>query len=91
MNGQYCMWDCYRGSEDFRNGQQSYRIGFAVSDDGLQWTRRDNEAGISVSSQGWDEHMTAYPEIARLRNKTIMLYNGNMFGAGGFGYAELID
>lgn len=89
MNDRYCMWYCYRGSEDFRDGNQSYRIGFAESADGMKWTRKDADAGIGLSESGWDSSMIAYPEIVRLKDKIIMLYNGNHFGTEGFGYAEL--
>lgn len=90
MNDLYHMWYCYRGSEDFRDGKQSYRIGYAVSEDAVSWKRMDDKAGITVSEEGWDSLMMAYPEIIRIDNKIIMLYNGNHFGADGFGYAELI-
>lgn len=90
INGLYHMWYCYRGSEDFRDGKQSYRIGYAQSDNARDWVRKDHEAGIEVSENGWDSMMIAYPEVVRIGNKIIMLYNGNQFGTEGFGYAELI-
>ncbi|HTF05138.1 MAG TPA: hypothetical protein VK826_14015 [Bacteroidia bacterium] len=90
MNGTYHMWYCYRGSEDFRNGKQSYRIGYAQSKDATNWERMDDQSGIDVSASGWDSMMIAYPEIVRINDRMIMLYNGNHFGMEGFGYAELI-
>lgn len=83
------MWFCYRGSKDFRDGQDSYRIGYAWSEDLKVWTRNDQISGIDVSPSGWDSKMIAYPAVARVRDRVIMFYNGNNFGAYGFGYAEL--
>lgn len=89
IDGKWHMWFCYRGNEDFRDGGESYRIGYAWSMDLEHWTRDDDEAGISVSSEGWDSKMTAYPCVARVRDKVLMFYSGNGFGRAGFGYAEL--
>ena len=65
-----------------------YRIGYATSDDGIAWTRRDDEAGIDVSEDGWDSLMVAYPHVVEHESRRYMLYNGNGFGASGFGWAE---
>lgn len=86
--GHYHMWFCYRGSEDFRDGKDSYRIGYAWSKNLLEWNREDRLAGISVSDTGWDSTMMAYPCVIEVGNETLMLYNGNGFGASGFGYAS---
>lgn len=87
-NNTWHMWFCYRGSSDFRNGTESYRIGYAHSDNLEQWTRDDAQAGIDVSDSGWDSLMIAYPYVIRQDNKLLMFYNGNGFGAEGMGYAE---
>jgi predicted GH43/DUF377 family glycosyl hydrolase len=87
-DGKYQMWFCFRGSEDFRGGKDSYRIGYASSDDLLDWTREDGRAGIDVSATGWDSEMITYPCIVAVDEKYLMFYNGNGFGAAGFGYAE---
>ena len=47
------MWYSYRGD--------AYRIGYAESVDGLEWERKDEEAGIDVSADGWDSEMIEYP------------------------------
>jgi hypothetical protein len=83
------MWYCFRGSYGFREGGDTYRIGYAVSQDLMNWERRDDAAGISVSSQGWDDQMIAYPAVIRVRDSYYMFYNGNSFGKEGFGYAKL--
>ncbi len=82
------MWFCYRGSHDFRRGDDAYRIGYAYSDDMRHWLR-DDAAGISPSASGWDAEMVAYPALASVEGHTLLFYNGNDFGAEGFGYAVL--
>jgi len=86
---QYHMWYCYRGSRDFRDGRESYRIGYAVSDDIVNWRRCDQASGISPSDEGWDSLMMAYPNVVRIQDEWVMFYNGNSFGKEGFGYAVL--
>jgi hypothetical protein len=68
---------------------KGFRLGFATSPDGRQWTRRDDEMGISPSASGWDSEMLAYPAVVTTAGKTYLFYNGNDYGREGFGYAEL--
>jgi sucrose-6-phosphate hydrolase SacC (GH32 family) len=85
----YDMWFCFRGSHDFRDGEDAYRIGYAFSKDLINWQRKDEEAGIDASPGGWDDRMIAYPAVVAVNGRTFMFYNGNSFGRAGFGYAEL--
>ena len=55
--------------------------------DGLHWDRKDNDVGIKRSTQGWDCEMIEYGYVQQLHNATYLFYNGNGFGATGFGYA----
>lgn len=87
IEGTYHMWFCYRGSDDFRDGVDSYRIGYAWSKNLFDWHREDHLAGIDVSETGWDSTMIAYPCIVEVDGQYLMFYNGNGFGAAGFGYA----
>jgi predicted GH43/DUF377 family glycosyl hydrolase len=87
----YNMWFCYRGSQDFRDGKNSYRIGYAWSDNRTTWHRDDSQAGIDTSQSGWDSRMVAYPYVVKVKDKILMFYNGNGFGATGFGYATSED
>jgi hypothetical protein len=68
---------------------EGYRLAYAESADGINWTRRDNEIGIDVSPSGWDSRMQGYPAVVSCGGKTYMFYNGNDYGREGFGYAEL--
>lgn len=82
------MWYSTRGILDYRkNKDNSYRIGYAESLDGIKWIRKDDEAGITVSDDGWDSEMIAYAGVLKEKDRYIMFYNGNGFGESGIGYA----
>lgn len=66
-----------------------YRMGYAESEDGIHWTRRDDEVGLGVSSSDWDSQMVAYPGVLACGERTYMFYNGSDMGRSGFGYAVL--
>jgi hypothetical protein len=89
-NALYRMWYCYRGSRGYRTDkEQSYRLGYAESEDGVDWTRKDGAVGIERSEEGWDSVMMEYPFVYAHRGRKHLLYNGNGFGESGFGYAVL--
>lgn len=79
IDNYYYMWYCYRG--------ESYRIGFALSKDGIDWVRYDNLVGIEYSNSGWDSEMLCYPFVFAYDGMLYMLYNGNEYGATGLGLA----
>jgi len=87
--GIWHMWFCHRGSSQFRDGVSSYRMGYARSTDLKVWERDDLAAGIDVSDSGWDSTMVAYPCVVTTPIGILMFYNGNGFGASGFGWAKL--
>ncbi len=91
IDGIYHMLFCYRGSKNFRNGRSGYRIGYAYSTDILNWKRCDRDSGICLSKSGWDSRMIAYPCAVNTEGQYYLFYNGNGFGATGFGYATLYD
>jgi predicted GH43/DUF377 family glycosyl hydrolase len=78
--GGYRMWYSSRIVD-------GYAIGYATSPDGLRWTRRDDEVGISRSETGWDSEMTCYPAVVRAKNHWMLFYNGNGYGRTGVGVA----
>jgi predicted GH43/DUF377 family glycosyl hydrolase len=84
-NGAYKMF------YSIRLRSRGYRTGYAESADGLTWERRDEEAGIDVSGDGWDSEMICFASIIKVRNNTVMFYNGNNYGETGLGYAVLKD
>ena len=86
----YKMWYAHRNLQNYRtNKNSSYRIGYAESDNGIDWTRKDENVGIDVSESGWDSEMIEYPFVYDHKGKRYMIYNGNTFGKTGFGYAVL--
>lgn len=89
LGNTWHMWFSCRAQNGYRTQESaSYRIGYAQSDDGIVWRREDHRAGIELAASGWDSFMLAYPEVYQLDGRLYMLYNGNGFGATGFGYAE---
>ena len=89
-DGTYHMYFCYRQAHGFRKqSDNAYRIGYAYSNDLINWERNDSMAGIDVAEEGWDSQMQCYPHTFQLNEKVYMLYNGNEFGRSGFGLAML--
>jgi hypothetical protein len=80
----YEMWFSYRSGSG-----EKYRIGYAVSKDGETWELSLSEPDITVSVEGWDSEMIEYPFVFDHKGKRYMLYNGNGYGATGFGLAVL--
>lgn len=76
---RYRMWYSIR--------TDSYRVGYAESLNGIDWTRMDEQAGIDTSETDWENHSIAYPSIFEHQGQTYLLYNGNDFGKTGFGLA----
>ncbi|MFQ5632711.1 MAG: glycosylase, partial [bacterium] len=86
----YHMFFCYRYSLDYRCKERGYRIGYANSDDMINWVRDDTKAGIDISDHGWDSEMVSFPHVFELDDRIYMLYLGNQFGRFGFGLAQLV-
>jgi len=90
--GIYKMLYSHRSIRGYRSERsQSYRLGYAESPDGLDWTRRDDEVGIERSETGWDSEMMEYCSLYKHEGRSFLLYNGNGFGKTGIGYAVLND
>jgi hypothetical protein len=89
-NSIYKMWYSHRSLQNYRTDRNnSYRIGYAESLNGIDWIRKDEEVGIDVSKNGWDNEMIEYPFVFDHKKNRYMIYNGNTFGKTGFGYAIL--
>jgi hypothetical protein len=67
----------------------NYRLGFAESEDGINWHRNDRELVIEDSAEKWDSRMICYTSLVQCGGKSYLFYNGNGFGETGFGYAEV--
>jgi hypothetical protein len=80
--------DLYRMWYSIRAFDRPYAIGYAESQDGVVWERKDDKAGLTRSESGWDSEMICYPFVIRIGDRTVMFYNGNHHGESGFGCAE---
>lgn len=84
-DGRYRMLFSYRGRAGYREDpSQAYRIGSAVSDDGLSWEVRNDDVHLERSGEAWDSVMTCYASPVG----DLLFYNGNGFGATGIGVAR---
>jgi len=79
--GKYRMW------YSIRSKSKPYRIGYAESNDGFSWVRKDDLVGISASKEGWDSEMICFPCVVKIDGLWLMFYNGNGYGRDGFGLA----
>lgn len=76
----YYMWFCSRGDR--------YRLGRARSRDGYRWTREPDGVILEPAQSGWESEMQAYPTVLDAAGRWWLFYNGNGYGATGFGIAE---
>ncbi len=77
----YFMWYSYRG--------EYYKIGFAISKDGINWVRKDHLLGLDRTSDHWSNEMVCYSYVFRHQDHLYMLFNGNGYGRSGLGIAEI--
>jgi predicted GH43/DUF377 family glycosyl hydrolase len=87
--GRFHMFYSYRQSQNYKGREGGYRIGYAVSEDLVNWKRNDEVAGMDVSAAGWDSEMVNYGHVFGLDGETYMIYQGNEMGRAGIGLARL--
>jgi hypothetical protein len=81
-DGGYEMWF------SIRSAHHPYRLGHAVSADGLHWVRSGPEVPlVETSGIGWDSEMVCYPCVLDHDGRRFMFYNGNRFGIDGVALA----
>ena len=78
-DGVWKMW--------FAHKSKMYRLGYAESEDGVNWERRDEFAVLDVSNSGWDSEMVEYAAVVNYKGQHFMFYNGNNYGYDGIGLA----
>jgi hypothetical protein len=91
INGKYHMWYSCRPGVDASGRSGGYRVGYAVSDDGMDWQRADDAISLDVSSAGWDSEMICYPDVLQTEASTFLFYCGNHYGRDGFGCARILN
>lgn len=85
-SGDYQMWYSFRAQKNV----DTYRIGYATSEDGIAWKRDDTKMEhFTVSKSGWDSEMVCYPCIFEFEGDIYMIYNGDGYGKTGMGLALL--
>jgi hypothetical protein len=84
-NEGFRMWYSYRGGPY----SEKYRIGYAESEDGKLWVRKDELVGLETTENAWDSDMVCYPCVFEHNGQLHMLYNGNDYGRTGIGLAVL--
>lgn len=84
----YKMFYSFRNANGYRDSPHaSYRIGYAESNDGITWVRRDEMIQLRNNLQSWESTMQEYCTTYFHEDKQYLIYNGNGFGQSGFGYA----
>lgn len=68
---------------------KNYKVGSAISSNGIKWARTMNYFNLQKSNSGWDSEMICYPTIVEGMKETYLFYSGNNMGQTGVGYAIL--
>ena len=68
-----------------------YRLGFALSENGLDWIRKDGDLGVDVSTAVYESDAVEYGAEISVGGKAWFLYNGNDFGRDGLCIAERLS
>lgn len=70
-----------------RHIEHGYDLAYAESQDGIRWSRND-DGGLARGEPGaWDAEMVGLSSLVRTGLGTLLFYNGNGYGATGFGVA----
>ncbi len=83
-DGSYSMFYSIR-----RKSVNAYRLGYATSNNGVDWVRRDDELNLSVSESGFDSSAIMYATPLVVNGSLYLFYNGNNFGENGIALARL--
>ena len=83
-NKKFKMWYCYEKKVG------KYKIGYAESNNGIKWKRKDGSLKFIGPRNKYDKKMMAYPSILFFNKKKLMMYNGNEYGKYGINFAQLI-
>jgi hypothetical protein len=87
-NDIYKMFYSYRRATGYRTDpDNSYRLGYAESLDGVTFTKKNHLFDIIGKRDEWESVMNEYCHIYEHNHKRYLIYNGDGFGKSGFGYA----
>jgi hypothetical protein len=89
FDGSYHMYFCYRETSSTKEIGRGYRIGYARSENLIDWIREDPKTGIDIGPEVWDSQDISYPHFFTLNEKNYLLYLGNEVGKFSIGFAQL--
>ena len=72
-----------------RKSFRAYRLGYAESQDGVNWQRMDERLNLDVSPGSFDSEAIMYAAPIQVDDRLYVFYNGNDFGRDGFAVAVL--
>lgn len=72
-----------------RKSFNAYRLGYAESEDGHHWIRKDEQLKLDVTPNSFDSEAIMYSAPIEINGKLYVFYNGNDFGKDGFAAAVL--
>jgi len=81
FNNRYHMVFCHRGDK--------YSLGYAYSEDKLNWVRDDKALKLNKSVTGFDSEEMSYPFWFIYDESIYLFYCGNNYGNSGIGVARL--
>jgi hypothetical protein len=91
LDGVYHMWlgvyDMAEGGPS--NGAGSYRIEYARSADGINWTRFADQPILPLTLGGFDSTSQTYPSVVDMGDELWLFYTGDGLGTTGVGLATL--
>jgi hypothetical protein len=67
----------------------SYRIEYARSTDGIEWTRFADQPILPLTPEGFDSTSQTYPSVVDMGDEIWLFYTGDGLGATGVGLATL--
>lgn len=73
-----------------RNSTQGYDLAYAESKNGTDWHRLDNMLRFEGPDESWESETRSFASIVDTQAGRFMFYNGNDYGATGFGVARLV-
>ncbi len=72
-----------------RTVSEGYRMGYATSKDGIEFSRNDKVMDIKRPNGEFDSEMICYGKCYKRGDRTYLFYSGNHYGMDGIGWAEL--
>jgi hypothetical protein len=84
VSGGYKLYYCFRGTQDFRNGFDSYKIAVSESENLITWGKPTEIAFCNNINQ-LRLSMYAYPALINTQDdRKLLFFNGDSFGRDGF-------